>query len=90
MNRLGSHVKSNTTLSAFSLATISEGLNLPARVRVVLAHTSPEEALAAVAARRSIVLSGRSVAANRANIAAAIAIRHADHLQVFNVVHHRG
>lgn len=66
------------------------GLNLPTRVRVILAYAPPEEALAAVAARRSVVLAGGSVAANRANVAAAIAVRHPDHLQVFNVVHHRG
>ena len=39
------------------------------RVQVVLAHAAPEEALAPVAARRSVVLAGRAVAADRAELA---------------------
>lgn len=56
---------------------------------MVLSDASTEESLAAIAARRAVMLASRAVAANRAHVAVAVDVRHPQQLQVLHVVHHR-
>lgn len=62
-------------------------INSPTRVRVIFPDTSSEESFAAVAAGGTVMFPCRSITADRAHIAAAVAIGDADQLQVLHVFH---